>query len=156
MRIIKNKTSLSDTGTVTLEKEYTINAPSIDRNMCTSNKVYSFAIDFLKMDKESEEYVYMLCLNGRLDLISIFELSHGTVNCSVISSREVFQKALLANAVNIVLIHNHPSGDPSPSKNDINLTNKIKEAGLLMDIELIDHIIIGKNTFVSFKELAYI
>lgn len=156
MRIIKYKTILSDDGRVELKKEYGINVPSIDRTMDTISKVYLFAIDFLKIDKESEEYAYMLCLNGRMELLSIFEISHGTVNCSVVSSREVFQKALLANAVYIILIHNHPSGNPNPSKNDIELTNQLKEAGHIMNIELIDHIIIGGNSYISLKEMQYI
>lgn len=156
MRIIKYRTILTDNGCVELKTEYCINAPSVCRRMNTVKNVYSFAVDFLNLNKEPEEYVYMLCLNGHMDLLSIFEISHGTVNCSVVSSREVFQKALLANAVYIILIHNHPSGSPYPSDNDIALTNQLKESGHMMNIELVDHIIVGGNAYVSLKELQHI
>lgn len=156
MRIIKYRTILTDNGCVELKTEYCINAPSVCRRMNTVKNVYSFAVDFLNLNKEPEEYVYMLCLNGHMDLLSIFEISHGTVNCSVVSSREVFQKALLANAVYIILIHNHPSGSPYPSDNDIALTKQLKESGHMMNIELVDHIIVGGNAYVSLKELQHI
>ncbi len=156
MRIIKYRTTLTDSGCVELKTEYCINAPSICRRMNTIESVYSFAVDFLKLNKEPEEYVYMLCLNGHMDLLSIFEISHGTVNCSVVSSREVFQKALLANAVYIILIHNHPSGSPYPSNNDIALTKQLKESGHMMNIELVDHIIVGGNAYISLKEMQHI
>ena len=156
MRIIKYRTTLTDSGCVELKTEYCINAPSICRRMNTIESVYSFAVDFLKLNKEPEEYVYMLCLNDHMDLLSIFEISHGTVNCSVISSREVFQKALLANAVYIILIHNHPSGSPYPSNNDIALTKQLKESGHMMNIELVDHIIVGGNAYISLKEMQHI
>lgn len=156
MRIIKYRTILTDNGCVELKTEYCINAPSVCRRMNTVKNVYSFAVDFLNLNKEPEEYVYMLCLNGHMDLLSIFEISHGTVNCSVVSSREVFQKALLANAVYIILIHNHPSGSPYPSDNDIALTKQLKESGHMMNIELVDHIVVGGNAYVSLKELQHI
>lgn len=156
MRIIKYRTILTDNGCVELKTEYCINAPYVCRRMNTVKNVYSFAVDFLNLNKEPEEYVYMLCLNGHMDLLSIFEISHGTVNCSVVSSREVFQKALLANAVYIILIHNHPSGSPYPSDNDIALTKQLKESGHMMNIELVDHIVVGGNAYVSLKELQHI
>lgn len=156
MKVFKHKTVLSEDGKVELINEYSTYVPSIDRSMNSASKIYSFAVNFLKLNKEPEEYLYMMCLNGRLNLLSIFEISHGTVNCSVASSREIFQKALLANAVCIVLVHNHPSGDPYPSYNDIAVTKQVKEAGQLMNIELIDHVIIGSNNYISLKEMQRI
>ena len=85
-------------------------------------------------------------------LTSVFELSHGTVKMSVVSPREVFQKALLANAVAIVLLHNHPSGDPTPSKQDINVTKRLMEAGDIIGINVLDHLVIGRPGYFSLKE----
>ena len=94
-------------------------------------------------------------MNNKLSLTSVFELSHGNVNSSILSVRETLQKALLANAVSIVVMHNHPSGDPTPSKEDIDVTKRLEEAGKLVGVQLLDHIIIG-DTYVSLKEKGYI
>ena len=80
------------------------------------------------------------------------EISRGTVNMSVISPRELFIEALQRNAVYIILLHNHPSGDPMPSREDILVTQRIREGGSLLGIELLDHIIIGDNCYVSLAE----
>jgi len=94
----------------------------------------------------------MLTLNTSNKPLGLFEISHGTVNTTVASPREMFLKALLVGAVNIVLIHNHPSGTVNPSREDINLTKRVKEVGNLIDIRLLDHIIIGEDTYTSLKE----
>lgn len=85
-------------------------------------------------------------------LTSVFEISHGTVKMSVVSPREVFQKALLANAVGIVLLHNHPSGDCTPSKQDINVTKRLMEAGDIIGVNVLDHLVIGRPGYFSLKE----
>ena len=84
------------------------------------------------------------------------ELSKGTVKSSLLSPREVFVEALDASAVNIILLHNHPSGDPTPSNEDLEITATIAEMGRKLDIPLIDHIIIGDNRYISFKEQGYL
>ena len=91
----------------------------------------------------------LLMLNTRMHCIGESEISRGTVNMSVVSPRELFIEALRKEAVYIILLHNHPSGDPTPSRDDILLTERIREAGSLIGIELLDHIIIGDNCFVS-------
>jgi DNA repair protein RadC len=85
-------------------------------------------------------------------LIGETTVSKGTVNASIITPRELFIEALQKNAVAIVIMHNHPSGDPTPSQEDIITTNRIKNAGNLIGIELLDHIIIGNNCYISFRE----
>lgn len=82
-------------------------------------------------------------------------LSVGTVNSSVLSPREVFLAALAEEAVHIILLHNHPSGDPTPSKEDIMITKRVAEAGDLIGIKLMDHIIIGDNRYISLKEQGF-
>jgi len=98
------------------------------------------------------ENVLLLCLDNQLHLIKQCELSKGTINTSLVSPREIFIEAIKAKAVYILLIHNHPSGDPSPSRADIQITLKVVEAGNIMDIKLLDHIIIGDHSYVSLKE----
>lgn len=108
--------------------------------------------DLLDLQNMAEEYLYMLTFNNKCAVTGIFEISHGTVNSSVASPREIFNKALLIGAVNIILIHNHPSGDIEPSKQDLLLTKRVQEAGILLNVELLDHIIIGFQQFKSLKE----
>lgn len=80
------------------------------------------------------------------------KLSVGNLNCSIMSAREIFRQALLCNAASIIVMHNHPSGDASPSSEDIRLTQRLKEASDIMEIPLLDHIIIGDHTYTSLKE----
>lgn len=82
-----------------------------------------------------------------MDLVSI-----GSLNQSIVHPRSVFQTACLSNAAALILIHQHPSGDPSPSSEDISITRRLKEAGEIMGIKVLDHIIIGDGEYVSFVE----
>lgn len=91
-------------------------------------------------------------LDTRMSLIRDRVITRGTVNASLVSVREIMIAALRHRAVNLILIHNHPSGDPSPSEEDTVVTKKVAEAGELVGITLADHIIIGDNTYYSFKE----
>lgn len=102
------------------------------------------------------ECVILVCLDGKGQLIREKKLSDGSVKMSLISPREIFIEAIQCRAVNMLLIHNHPSGDPTPSRIDRELTANLKEMGDKMDIPLLDHIIIGDNRYVSFRELEYI
>jgi DNA repair protein RadC len=155
MRITKYKTRLTNDGKAVLEKDLCVNYPEMDRFMNSPNKLVQLAKDYLRMHEETEEYMYMVCLNTKLVMTGIFEISHGNVNSSVVGVREVFQKALLANAVNIVLMHNHPSGNCTPSREDINITKRLVEAGHIVGVEVLDHIIIGQG-YCSLKEKGYV
>lgn len=101
---------------------------------------------------ERKERVLLLLLDQKERLIEEELLSIGTINASLLSPREVFITALKKEAVHIMLLHNHPSGDPAPSKQDMRVTEEIQEVGKMVDIPLIDHIIIGDNKYMSFKE----
>ena len=101
---------------------------------------------------ESQEVMKLIMINSKGRLISETEISKGTVNASLITPREIFIEALLRQAVAVVAMHNHPSGDPTPSSEDILLTKRIKEAGSIIGVELLDHIIIGNNCYVSLRE----
>lgn len=103
-----------------------------------------------------KEYVYILMFDSKHKLLKDVRLSEGTVNSSLLSPREVFTTALKFEAVYIVLVHNHPSGDPSPSRQDIEITDRVSSAGRMIGIELSDHIILGNNCYVSLAERGII
>lgn len=105
-----------------------------------------------EMRHQKQEHMKLLMLNTKSKLIGETNISKGTVNSTVVSPRELFIEALEKNAVSIIMLHNHPSGDPAPSQSDILLTQRVKDAGDLIGIELLDHIIIGNNCYVSFAE----
>ena len=104
----------------------------------------------------TKERLVLVMLDSRLNLIKDSVISIGTVNSSLVSVKEVFSEACKNKAVSIVLIHNHPSGDPAPSPQDISVTEQIRKAGLILGIHLIDHIIIGDNNFTSLNECGYL
>ena len=105
----------------------------------------------LRQEKFSALYV-----SSKNKLIALRELTSGTLNESLAKARDVFRYALEYNAAAVILIHNHPSGDPTPSKEDIKATQCIAEAGRVMGIPVLDHIIIGDGTYVSLCERGYI
>lgn len=103
-------------------------------------------------DADREELI-ACCMDAKNQPISINVVSVGSLNSSIVHPREVFKVAILSNAASILVFHNHPSGDISPSTDDINVTNRLKEAGKIIGIELLDHIIIGsENKYCSLKE----
>lgn len=105
-----------------------------------------------KLRHKKTECVILVCLDAKTQILSEQKLSEGSVRMSLISPREIFLTALQCNAVNILLVHNHPSGDPTPSRADMELTANLRELGDKMDIPLLDHVIIGDNRYTSFKE----
>lgn len=109
-----------------------------------------------KLRHQRKECVILACLDGKGQILKEILLSSGSVNMSLISPREVFLEALRHEAVNIILIHNHPSGDPSPSHADLESTRHVLEMGNLLDVPLLDHIIIGDNCYTSFRENGYL
>lgn len=101
------------------------------------------------------ERVMLLLLNGKHRLVREIALSQGSANSAFVSVRQIFIEALHYGAVYMILVHNHPSGEPSPSREDLILTGKVKEAGELLEIPLSDHIIIGNQCYISLKEEGY-
>lgn len=151
MRINHYKTRQDENGIAILLREASHNYGG-EVKLNDPRRVYEFCRDYLEMDRETEEYVYCLCFSSSNRLIGLFEISHGTCNSSVCNNREIFQKALLCNAVNIIITHNHPSGDPTPSREDINVCSKVREAGEVIGVKLIDSIIVGNQNYISLKE----
>lgn len=103
------------------------------------------------MNKQTEEYLYMLALNTKGKPLGVFEISHGTVDSTFCNPREIFIKALLCGASGIVIVHNHPSGNTMPSKQDIESYDRLKEAGKLIGINVLDSVIVGES-YYSFAE----
>lgn len=101
--------------------------------------------------QETKEYFFSIHLDGKNRICCIDEVSVGSLNQSIVHPREVFKTALLSSAAALILVHNHPTGDPTPSREDISITSRLKEAGELIGVKLLDHIIIG-DSFVSFVE----
>jgi DNA repair protein RadC len=107
------------------------------------------------MRHRTAEQVLLVMLDSKNRILKDLVISEGTVNTSIMPVREVFVQAVKYEAVNIILLHNHPSGDPTPSTEDIRVTKKIAEAGKLIGISLMDHIIIGDNRYISLKEQGF-
>lgn len=99
-----------------------------------------------------KEHFKIAILDTKNQIITIESISVGNLNSSIVHPREVFNAAIRRSGNSIILIHNHPSGDPMPSQEDINITNRIVEAGSIIGIKVLDHIIIGDNKYISFKE----
>jgi DNA repair protein RadC len=98
------------------------------------------------------EHLRVVLLNSKNHVISISEVYKGNVNASLIRPGELFREAVRENCPAIIIVHNHPSGDPEPSPDDIHVTGRIAEAGKMLDIDVLDHVIIGNGSFVSLKE----
>lgn len=128
----------------------TLNDIKIDN----SEKVFEYFKEILK-DK-NQEYFYCLYLNNRKKVIKNKLLFIGTLNYSTVHPREIFKEAYLVNATSIICIHNHPTGNITPSNNDIELTNNLIKAGMLLGIKVDDHLIIGKDKYFSFFENSLI
>ena len=105
---------------------------------------------------KEQENLLLLFLDNKSNLLGEKLLFTGTVNASIVSPREIYLEALRFHAVGIILLHNHPSGDPTPSEADRRITRKVRDAGLLLDILLLDHIVIGDKKYVSFHEQGYL
>lgn len=103
-----------------------------------------------------KEYLKLIMLNTKNIVLSVKDISIGSLNSSIVHPREVFVEAIKNNSASIIVCHNHPSGDPNPSKEDINITMRLRECGKIIGIEVLDHIIIGNGIYVSLKERAFL
>ena len=136
VRLVKESSSLYDYDQKKLNNPYAV------------SKLLNEIFD---MENLCEEHFVMLALDSKLRVVGAFDIHTGTINSSLVSMRSLFSRAMLCNANSIIVAHNHPSGVVKPSGEDINLTRRIKEAGEILDIKLQDHIIIGEDSYYSFK-----
>lgn len=129
-----------------------LDLPAFDayQSLATPRQAASFLIPIL--GQEATEVFGIVCLSTKHHFIAWHEVSRGSLDTTVVHPRDVFKAALLVNAACILGTHNHPSGDPIPSPDDLELTRRLAAAGELMGIPLIDHLIIGDGRYYSFKE----
>lgn len=111
-------------------------------------------VDYIRKElrDKAKEHFKLILLDSRNKIIDIVNVSVGTLNASLVHPREVFEQAIKHHSASVVLVHNHPSGDCEPSDDDLAITKKLVESGKILSIEVIDHIIIGRNSYYSFKE----
>ena len=109
-----------------------------------------------EMSVLDQEHLRILLLNTRNEVLGIQEIYVGNVNSSVVRAAEVFRPAVQANAPSIIVVHNHPSGDPAPRSQDVDITNELISTGKLLDIKLLAHVVLGRgNRFVSMNERRF-
>ncbi|MDO5555246.1 MAG: JAB domain-containing protein [Clostridia bacterium] len=144
----------------TLFKKYSLQMVAETNTKYTSPKINKFSIknsiavvDIINtvfhLDKQAEEYCILLCLNSKNFINAAFEISHGNCNSAILEVANVLKRALITNSPKIIVAHNHPSGDSTPSKADYSLTDRLYDSAELLGIQLIDHIIIGNGNYNS-------
>lgn len=120
----------------------------------TPREVYSLM--YPKMREQKKEKFITLYLDTKNHVLKEEVVSVGSLNSSIVHPREVFKSALLESSASVIMIHNHPSGDPSPSREDILVTEKLVEGGKLLGIDVLDHIIIGEGRYISLKDEGFV
>ena len=109
----------------------------------------NFITNVLKINNEAQEVTYLLSLNNKNQLVSFTEIARGGLDMCNISQNQIFKTVLLSNSNKFILVHNHPTGDPTPSKMDIETTKKILKSSKILGIDFLDHIVIGDNEYQS-------
>jgi DNA repair protein RadC len=119
-----------------------------------SENAYEAITTLTNVHKEAQEVFGILILNTKNKVVAVHEVSRGTLNSSMVHPREIFKPAVLHNAAGIVCFHNHPSGDTEPSKEDIEVTERLVMAGEIMGIIVMDHIIVGDDEYTSLRDIG--
>ena len=119
------------------------------RTISSATDIVKIINEIEELEKATEEITILICLNLKNQIVGFSEVAKGGINYCYLDLKSIFKMALLCNSSKIILVHNHPTESPIASKNDIGLTNKLKNACKLMDIQLLDHIIVAGNQFVS-------
>ncbi len=128
----------------------------VSKRIQSPDDVFNIAKNVLRANEHAEENLWLITLNTKNDITGIFTVSTGILNTSLVHPREVFKRAMLQNAASIIVCHNHPSGDATPSKEDVDITKRLYDAGRILGIELLDHVIVGDGNYVSLKEMGII
>jgi len=147
-RTIKLRTIKAVYETMNVKEDIT-NYLKTNQRYTSPSQVYE---TFTFLMQETKEMFLTLHLDGKNRIICIDLVSIGSLNQSIVHPRHVFQTALISNAAAIICVHQHPSGDPAPSTEDVAITRRLKEAGEIMGIKILDHIIIGDGQYLSFVE----
>lgn len=149
MRITTYRTELDKDLHTILVKDHGFNYPK--ENLNNPKEIVKMFNTLYRLNQMAEEHLYLLALNCKCRVLGVFELSHGTATQTICNPREIFIRALLCGASSIILVHNHPSQDVSPSAKDFDTFRQVKDVSKLLGIELLDSIIVGQG-YYSFKE----
>ena len=134
-------------------KERSGNYDFEDKKISSPDKARDILEEVFELSELAEEVFIIMCLDTKNKVTGLFKVSQGSLNSSIVHPREVFKRALMQNSNSIVLAHNHPSGDVTPSEEDISVTRRLQEAGDILGIKVLDHLIIGAGgRYKSFKE----
>jgi DNA repair protein RadC len=151
MRVIKYNVGIDESLKNVLVKESSTNYPAFEK-LDTPGKIVEVLNSLYHADTLAEEHLWLVVCDIKMKPIGFFEVSHGTVNSTLSNPREIFVRILLCGGSNFFLLHNHPSGESEPSKEDMRNMEVIKEAGEMMKVSLTDSIIIGRNEYYSMRE----
>jgi len=134
-------------------KERSGNYDFEDKKISSPDKARDILEEVFELSELAEEVFIIMCLDTKNKVTGLFKVSQGSLNSSIVHPREVFKRALMQNSNSIILAHNHPSGDVTPSEEDISVTRRLQEAGDILGIKVLDHLIIGAGgRYKSFKE----
>ena len=153
MRITKYDMQMDHDKKLILVKENATNYPSAE-NLTNPNLIYKMMCDVFHANKLPEEHVWLLAFSAKMAPIGIFEISHGGGMFSYIDPKAIFSRLLLTSAAGFVLVHNHPSGDPEQSQEDLKITKALQQGAALMGMQFFDHIIVGDARFLSLRNEA--
>ena len=134
---------------VKMVKETTLDYDYVETITCASDAYRIF--EKFGLAEQAEEVICMICLNAKGKVIGLHEVSRGDATTSPVHPREIFKRALVNNAVSVIVAHNHPSGDPEPSSVDVLITERLQSAGRLLGIRLQNHIIVSPDDYYSFR-----
>lgn len=137
---------------LSLVKEKSVDYKYHDLRLHSPDTVAKLIRDTFHTEELAEEYVWAIAVDAKMHILGIFEVTHGGIDFSYVSVRDVFKRVLVCGGLALFLVHNHPSGCVMPSNDDCALTKRVSEAGNLLDVRLIDHIIVGGDTYYSFSE----
>ena len=137
---------------LSLVKEKSVDYRYLYLRLRSPDTVAKLIRDAFHTEELAEEYVWAIAVDTQMHILGIFEVTHGGIDFSYVSVRDIFKRVLLCGGLSLFLVHNHPSGCVTPSNDDCALTKRVAEAGKLLDVRLIDHIIVGGDTYYSFKE----
>ncbi|MGI6125225.1 MAG: RadC family protein [Acetivibrionales bacterium] len=124
----------------------------LPKKIDSPDQAYKAITEITSVEEEAQEVFGILVLNTKNKIVAVHEVSRGALNSSLVHPREVFKPAVLHNAAAIICFHNHPSGDPEPSREDMKITERLKNAGEILGISVYDHIIVGDDRYISLKE----
>ena len=151
MRIIQYKTILDEDRKNILVRESSKNYPDLGE-LNNPDNVCLLVNSVFDANRLAEEHVWLIAVNIKNHPIGVFEVSHGSDRVSIVTPRELFIRLFLCGAHAFFLIHNHPSGDITPSSEDDELTKRIISAGKMLNVRLIDHVIIADHMYYSYRE----